>query len=415
MSPHNPPRAFSLLVAGSIVAASLRAAASAAPAGPAPLTSALPMNIVTAPAPGAPVMRVVTNVTYLASDRVEKLDLYLPDGRAHGVKSPALVWIHGGSWVGGDKGEARAKEICGTLAGAGYVAVSINYKLGRGAWPQNLLDAKNAVRFLRAHAAEYGIDPDRIAVGGGSAGGHLALMVGFTLGQSELEPTAPYSNVSSEVRAVLDLYGPANLVLPPAADGKDSVPGMRKVMADARGVFGAEPPLEAVLRAASPTHMATKGAPPVLIFHGKDDPIVEHTQSVELDKVLTERGVEHVLTLVEGAQHSFDFEISNPSAGTPKLPRDLRPEALAFLAQHLAPKPGASTLTASMSDEQLLRALQLDLAVLRAEKIPGKDGTTTIYSDAVNEVIITRSMVSGVAVLRTKPVSQAQTWKLGRP
>jgi acetyl esterase/lipase len=363
-----------------------------------------------------PAMRVIPNVAYLAPDRAEKLDVYLPEGRAAGVKSPALVWIHGGSWIGGDKGEARAKEICGTLVGAGYVAVSINYKLGRGAWPQNLLDCKNAVRFLRAHAEEYGIDPDRIAVGGGSAGGHLALMVGFTMGQTELEPTAPYPGVSSAVRAVLDLYGPANLVLPPVAAGSaDAFPGMRKVMADARGVFGAEPPPEAVLRAASPTHIAAKGAPPVLIFHGKDDPIVEHTQSVELDKVLTERGVEHVFTLVEGAQHSFDFEISNPSAGTPKLPRDLRPEALAFLAKHLAPKPAPSALTAAMSDEQILRALQLDPAALRAEKTQGKDGTTTVYSDATNEVMITRSMVSGVVVLRTKPVGQTQTWKLGRP
>lgn len=360
-------------------------------------------------------MRVVTNVTYLAPERAEKLDLYLPEGRTAGVKSPALVWIHGGSWVGGEKGEARAKEICSTLVGAGYVAVSINYKLGRNTWPQNLLDAKNAVRFLRAHADEYGIDPDRIAVGGGSAGGHLALMVGLTIGQKELEPTAPYPNVSSDVRAVLDLYGPANLVLPSVVDGKDPVPGMRKVMADARGVFGPEPVPESVLRAASPTHIAAKGAPPILIFHGKEDPIVEHTQSVELDKVLTERGVEHVFTLVEGAQHSFDFEISNPSAGTPKLPRDLRPEALAFLAKHLAPKSGQPTLAAAMSDEQILRALQLDPVALRAEKTQGKDGTTTIYSNAANEVIITRSMVSGVVVLRTKPEASAQTWKLGRP
>jgi acetyl esterase/lipase len=385
---------------------------------PAPLRAAAPetppMNLATAPAPAA-VVRVVANVSYLASGRAEKLDLYLPEGRAPGTRSPGFVWIHGGSWIGGDKGEARAKEICGTLAGAGYVAVSINYKLGRGAWPQSLLDAKNAVRFLRAHAEEYGIDPDRIAVGGGSAGGHLALMVGLTIGQKELEPDAPYAGVSSEVRAVLDLYGPANLVLPPVAGGKDPIPGMRKVLADARGVFGAEPVPEAVLRAASPTHIAAKGAPPILIFHGKDDPIVEHTQSVELDKALTERGVEHVFTLVEGAKHSFDFEISDPTAGAPKLPRDLRPEALAFLAKHLAPKPAPGQLTAAMSDEQILRALALEPAALRAEKTQGKDGTTAVYSDATNEVMITRSMVSGVVVLRTKPTAGAQTWKLGRP
>ncbi len=292
--------------------------------------------MVTTGAPGKPPIRVTTNVAYLAPSRAEKLDLYLPEGRAAGVRSPALVWIHGGSWVGGDKGEARGKEICGTLASAGYVAVSINYQLGAGAWPQSLLDCKNAVRFLRAHAAEYGIDPDRIAVGGGSAGGHLALMVGFTIGQKELEPDAPYPGVSSTVRAILDCYGPANLVLPPATGGKDPFPGMRKVMADARGVFGADPP-EAVLRAASPTHIAAKGAPPVLIFHGLADPTVEPAQSIELEKVLIDRGVEHEFVTLDGVGHSFDFEIANPTAGTPKLPRDLRPVALAFLAKHLVP------------------------------------------------------------------------------
>jgi acetyl esterase/lipase len=377
-------------------------------------------------------MRVTTNVAYLAPDRAEKLDLYLPEGRAAGVKSPALVWIHGGSWIGGDKGEARAKEICGTLAGAGYVAVSINYRLG-AVWPAALLDCKNAVRFLRAHAAEYGIDPDRIAVGGGSAGGHLALMVGFTTGLKELEPDAPYPGVSSAVRAVLDLYGPANLVLPPAAGRADPFPGMRKVMADSRAVWNGARPLfggssialenesleqsdaRMALTTASPTHMVAKGAPPVLIFHGLADPTVEVAQSIELDKALTERGVEHELVTLEGVGHSFDFEIAVPADGKPRLPRDLRPVALAFLAKHLAPKAAPTAPTAAMSDEQILRALQLDPAALRAEKTQGKDGTTTLYSDAVNEVMITRSMVSGIVVLRTKPAASAQTWKLGQP
>jgi acetyl esterase/lipase len=425
---------FTLLLAS---ITSIRAAAPAAPAGPPQAAPGATINMVTASSPGAPPIRVVTNVAYLPPERAEKLDLYLPEGRAAGVKSPALVWIHGGSWVGGDKGEARAKEICGTLAGAGYVAVSVNYKLG-ATWPQALLDCKNAVRFLRAHAAEYGVDPDRIAVGGGSAGGHLALMVGITAdrkeyGLGQLEPDAPYPDVSSGVRAVLDLYGPANLLLPPVpADGADPFPGMRKVIADSRAVWDnapilyggpsvydpatfAETNLRAALRNASPIFWADKGVPPVLIFHGLADPTVEAAQSVELDKVLTERGVEHEFVTLEGVGHSFDFEIAVPPDGKPKLPRDLRPVALAFLAKHLAPKPAQAPLTASMSDEQLLRALSLEPTALRAEKTQGKDGTTTIYSDAANEILITRSLVSGVVVLRTKPVDQAQTWKLGRP
>ena len=127
------------------------------------------INIVGA-AESAP--RVVKDVTFLAPDRAEKLDVYLPTALPAGTLAPAVVWIHGGGWTGGTKNETRAAEICGTLAAAGYVAVSIDYRLGDGAWPTNLHDCKNAVRFLRAHAAEYHIDPKRIAVAGGSAGGH---------------------------------------------------------------------------------------------------------------------------------------------------------------------------------------------------------------------------------------------------
>ncbi len=349
-----PALALALPLSLLLTLATVRAAAPASVIAPA-AAGAPPVS---APAPATPAMRVLTNVTYLAPDRAEKLDVYLPEGRALGVKSPALVWIHGGSWIGGDKGEARAKEICGTLAGAGYVAVSINYKLG-AVWPEALLDCKNAVRFLRVHAEEYGIDPDRIAVGGGSAGGHLALMVGFTtdLDKSGLEPNAPYPGVSNAVRAILDLYGPANLVLPPASGGTDPFPGMRKVIADSQAVWKGAPVLfggpsvatgdpakhaeafsRAALRNASPTGFAAKGKPPVLIFHGQADPTVEFSQSIELDKVLTERGVEHEFVPLEGVGHSFDFEIAVPADGKPKLPRDLRPVALAFLAKHVAPK-----------------------------------------------------------------------------
>src|ERR1043165_2549634 len=119
----------------------------------------------------------VADLAYLTPDRAEKLDLYLPAPPAAGKLSPAVVWIHGGGWTGGTKDEARAKEICTTLAEAGYVAVSIDYKLGDGAWPTNLHDCKNAGRFLRAHAAEYHLDPERIGVAGGSAGRPRPLMV----------------------------------------------------------------------------------------------------------------------------------------------------------------------------------------------------------------------------------------------
>jgi acetyl esterase/lipase len=276
---------------------------------------------------------VVKDVAYLAPDRAEKLDVYLPAPPPAGKLSPAVVWIHGGGWTGGTKNEARAKEICTTLAGAGYVALSIDYRLGAGAWPVCLLDCKNAVRFLRTHAAEYHVDPARIAVAGGSAGGHLALMVGFTTGKDELEPAAPYAGVSSAVRCVIDMYGPTDLLTRKTTTPSGEPTPMRKLMGSSRTVFGATTEDDPLLVAASPVTHAAKGCPPVLVLHGRADPTVDFAQSEELVRVLTERGVEHETVYLDGIGHTFDWETWNKKP----LPRDLRPVALAFLEKHLAP------------------------------------------------------------------------------
>lgn len=279
--------------------------------------------------------RMVADVTYLAPERPEKLDLYLPATPADGKLSPGFVWIHGGGWSGGVKTENRAKEICTTLAKAGYVAVSVEYKLGDGAWPTNLHDCKNAVRFLRANAATYHVDPDRIAVGGGSAGGHLALMVGFTGDKAGFEPTGtatPYPGVSSRVRAVLDLYGPTNLLTRQEVTADGTPTGKYRAAGPAK-VFGSADPAAPVYRIASPVNHVTKDGPPVLILHGRIDTTVDRAQSEELARVLQQHGAVHEVVMVDGAGHTFDFE----KWGKKTLSRDLRPVALAFLAKHLGP------------------------------------------------------------------------------
>ncbi|MCX6951917.1 MAG: alpha/beta hydrolase, partial [Verrucomicrobia bacterium] len=251
-------------------------------------------------------VRVVPDVTYLAPERAEKLDLYLPVPPAAGKLSPGIVWIHGGGWTGGIKTEARAKEFCTTLANAGYVAVSVEYRLGDGAWPTNLHDCKNAVRFLRAHAAEYHLDPERIAVAGGSAGGHLSLMVGLTGDVPEFEPTGaatPYPGVSSRVRASIDMYGIANLLTRQEVDAKGVPTGKFRAAGPAK-VFGSADPAAAVYRRASPVTHITKNSLPILILHGTIDTTVDRTQSEELDRVLTQHGVPHEFVMVEGAGHT---------------------------------------------------------------------------------------------------------------
>lgn len=278
-------------------------------------------------------LRVERDVAFLAPGRAEKLDVYFPAPPAAGKLSPAVVWIHGGGWKSGDKGEARGTEICTTLAHAGYVAISINYKLGPGSWPTNLLDCKNGVRFLRAHAAEYHLDPARIAVAGGSAGGHLSLMVGATIGKKEFEPDAPYPGVSSAVRCVIDMYGIANLSVPGERDASGKPTATNKLMHDSLADFDAANDEAEVFRVASPITYFANGAPPVLILHGRADTTVDFTQSELLVRVLQERGVEHEFVALDGIGHTFDWETWNKQP----LPRDLRPVALGFLAKHLAP------------------------------------------------------------------------------
>lgn len=296
------------------------------------LAALVGMNVRAADASSA-APRVLADVTYLAPERAEKLDLYLPVPPAAGKLSPAVVWIHGGGWAGGVKSEGRAKEVCTTLAAAGYVAISIEYKLGDGAWPMNLHDCKNGVRFLRANAAKYGIDPARIAVAGGSAGGHLALMVGFTGDDPAFEPTGaatPYPGVSSRVRAVINMYGIANLLTRQEVTAEGVPTGKFRAAGPAK-VFGTADPAAAVYRVASPVTHITKNSPPVLILHGQIDTTVDRDQSHELVGVLKKHSVAHELVMIEGAGHTFDFETWNKKP----LSRDLRPVALAFLAKHL--------------------------------------------------------------------------------
>ncbi len=297
------------------------------------LTGVLSVASGPAQAGTSPADRVVTDVVFLAADRAEKLDLYLPAPRPPGAPlSPAVVWIHGGGWRGGTKSEARGKNICSLLAAAGYVAVSIDYRLGDGAWPTNLHDCKNAVRFLRVNAARYGLDPERIAVAGGSAGGHLALMVGLTAGKKEFESETLYPGVSSAVRAVVNFYGITNLSVPGQTDAKGAPTATSVLMRNSLALFGATDDRAEVYRVASPVAHVAKNSPPVLTFHGKGDAIVDYPQAQALDAALKRAGAPHELHLIEGVGHSFDLETWNKQL----LPQDLRPVFLAFLARHLA-------------------------------------------------------------------------------
>ena len=264
------------------------------------------------------------DVTFLPPDRAEKLDLYLPKNRPAGTKSPGIVIIHGGGWTGGSKGAGREFDSGTTFALAGYVCASVEYDKTPGNWPRNLLDCKNAVRFLRAHADELGVDSARIGVIGGSAGGHLAMMVAFTSHMAELEPDAPYPNVSDAVSACVNMYGPADLFLQQGV--KDAVRDGRKKleMFDPKTAD-----LSALWRLASPINHARKGSPPILILQGAKDAIVKPEQATVLDAKLNELGVEHQTVIIPDTPHTFTLH----SVKT----MDIATLTVAFFDKHLKP------------------------------------------------------------------------------
>jgi acetyl esterase/lipase len=235
-----------------------------------------------------PVFRL-SDLTFLAPERKEKLDLYLPNGPDR-LDRPAVVFIHGGGFTGGDKAEYRSASVSADLARAGYVVVSCNYVLGpktkEGVWPQNIADCREAVRWVRGHAKELGVNPDRIAVAGGSAGGYLALMVG--LSDDKTGPGGdPKATVSAKVSAVIDLYGVVNF----SKHGKGEVPGVGM----------------AQQAAYLPALQADSKDPPVLILHGTADTTVDIQQSQELAAALAKAKIAYELIVVDGAPHTFDL------------------------------------------------------------------------------------------------------------
>ena len=233
-----------------------------------------------------------------------RLDLYTPEKAAvpsaDGRPAPwaLVVWIHGGGWVSGNKNGCPAL----VLVPKGFAAASIQYRLAdAGPFPAQIHDCKGAIRWLRANAAKYNLDANRIGVWGGSAGGHLVALLGTTAGNKELEGTVGGNlDQSSAVQAVCDFFGPADLT--PLGDVKFA-PGAAGPVTRLLGGPPSEKKELAVL--ASPVTHVTKDAAPFLIMHGDKDTTVPHHQSELLNEALKKAGVEVTFKTVEGAGHGF--------------------------------------------------------------------------------------------------------------
>lgn len=240
------------------------------------------------------------DIPYAGTDEPrQRLDLLLP--REREGKLPVIVAIHGGGWIGGDK-RGVIGRIAPLVATGKYAGVSVGYRLSiQASWPAQIHDCKAAIRWLRANADRYGLDPERIGVIGWSAGGHLAAMLGTTGDTAELDgELGEFRGQPTRVQSVVDVFGPSDLriIREEAGDG----PGRPGVLVE-RLLGGPPAERQELARSASPIVFVSKEDPPFLIIHGTDDNVVPYRQSVRLRDRLREVGVPVALITVEGAGH----------------------------------------------------------------------------------------------------------------
>lgn len=237
------------------------------------------------------------DITFATVDGHElKLDLYMPEGKKG---APLVVFVHGGGWSRGN----RADMPLGNMASAGFAFAGIDYRLSPVApFPAQAHDIKAAIRFLRAKQKEYGYDASRIAISGSSAGAHLALLVGVTNGNKELEGTVGGNlDQSSDVQAILSYYAASNFM----TILKQSTPfGLGVRIPALQLLLGGQPEDKEVLaKLASPVFHLDANDPPLLLLHGDQDPQMPVNQSLEMYGAYREMGLDAEFIPVYQAVH----------------------------------------------------------------------------------------------------------------
>ena len=238
-----------------------------------------------------------SNIPY-NNDTLQKhlLDIYMP-ANAKG-KVPLVVFVHGGGWLGNDKYAdiGYMKKTVAAIVSSGFALASIDYRFSTQAiFPAQIQDCNRAVSFLYNNADKYGFDKNRLAVIGFSAGGHLASLLGLSNNNNIASFYMPGTNRSFKFKAVVDFYGPSELILFPGNDDAKSPESI---------LIGAAPLVRPDLaKAASPVTYVDKNDPPFLIIHGEKDNLVSPKQSVLLSSWLNVVGVKNEVIIVKDAPH----------------------------------------------------------------------------------------------------------------
>jgi acetyl esterase/lipase len=254
------------------------------------------------------------NLSYGPHKERNNLDLFIPESDA---PVPVVLWVHGGGWSLGSK---EGGNPAMPLLEKGYAVAATNYRLSQQApFPAQIEDVKAAVRFLRANAQKYHLDPERFGAWGASAGGHLVALLGTTGDTKEFD-VGSNKDTSSRVQAVIDFFGPTDLgrLSPPDAKGNP-------ITALLGGTTGEKKELA---EKANPIHYVAKDNPPFLIVQGDDDKLVPASQSELLETALKKAGVECELKILKGAGHG----------GTPFNTPEMNQLYLEFFNKHLKKK-----------------------------------------------------------------------------
>jgi acetyl esterase/lipase len=241
-------------------------------------------------------------VTYCSPDNIPQLmDIYTPASASSSAFLPVVEMVHGGGWTAGSKATINsinpvpeAPQAMHGLLAHGFVVTSIDYRLApRYKFPDNIEDVKCSIRYLRAHAAQYHIDPNRIGLMGPSAGGHLVSLAGLA-GRDAGWDVGEYTDQSSAVQAVVDMFGPEYI-------GS----GIGDPAIDDPAIFGSNP--RDLQLASPPLYIAStpNTDPPFLILQGDHDDIVPPYHSLRFYNALLDAGQPAILQMVQNAGHGF--------------------------------------------------------------------------------------------------------------
>jgi acetyl esterase/lipase len=291
-------------------------------------------------------VKVIRNVVFRkVAGKTLRLDVAMPE--RPGVNRPAIMQVHGGAWIIGDKRE-QGWPLIGHLAANGWVCFNVNYRLSPAAtWPDHLNDLKYALNWIREHADEYGVDPSFVAVTGGSAGGHLTAMMALTANDPEYQPG--FETADTSVQAAVPVYGVYDFTNRLGT----MLVGFRSQMLEPmimKAFFEEEPEK---FRRASPIDRIRPDAPPFLIVHGDRDtlaPVEDARLFAELLRGVSRAPV--IYTELRGAQHAFDLFASPRTARM--LDGTLRFLTAMYERSRAAHVRGATELMSSPPREQHL-------------------------------------------------------------